>query len=254
MAETCDEHPATYTHVAFIKEFCKEHGIEFVHITPDLGFHGRNWESLRGFYNAMSCCGSKAFPKTCTDRLKLQPIYRYVEAWIEKEYGITAGRKQGYVDFARKYGRIRMVVGIAAGEERRIADPAHETNLWKRRSIEMSYPLVDLQMDRAACQAYMRNVGLPCPPPSNCLLCPFMSEIELLWLYRFANPDFEDWCRIERRKLDKNAHLGDRNLGVWGKKTLPEKMEEVLAKHGHMTDEELHDYKFSHGHCVASKY
>lgn len=231
------------------------HGIEFVHITPDLGYHGTNWQTLRGFYRAMGTCGSKAFPKTCTDRLKLVPIYKFLEDWLENNYdGVKAGKKKGYIEFARRHGKIRIIVGIAKGEERRLADPAQEPNLWKRYSIEMSYPLVELGLDRAGCQAYMRGVGLPCPPPSNCILCPFMSEIELLWLYRFMHEDYLDWSRIEAVKLEKNKHMGEKNFGVWGKKTLPQKMVEVLAKYGSMTDDQLHEHKMSHGHCVASKY
>jgi len=268
MAETGDEHPATYEHLAFIKGFCKQHNIEFVHIVPEMGYHGANWQSLRGFYNALGTCGSKAFPKTCTDRLKLQPIYSYLEDWLENNYGVKAGKKKGYVEFARRNGRIRMIVGIAKGEERRLADPTQEPHLWKRHSIEMSYPLVDLGLDRAGCQSYMREVGLPVCPPSNCLLCPFMSEIELLWLFRFRNFDYLDWCRIEAVKIAKNVHMNavevtdkkgqkkivNKNLGVWGEKTLPQKMEEVLKKYGHMDDAALQEVKMNHGHCVMSKY
>lgn len=268
MAETGDEHPATYEHLAFTKEFCKQHGIEFVHITPEMGYHSQNWQSLRGFYRAMGCCGSKAFPKTCTDRLKLQPIYKFLEDWLEGQYGVAAGKKKGYVDFARRHGRIRMIIGIAKGEESRMADPSQETQLWKRHAIEMSYPLVELGLDRAGCQAYMKEVDLPCPPPSNCILCPFLSEIELLYLYRFMHADYLDWVEIEAVKLAKNSHMNavevtdkkgriktvNKNYGVWGEKTLPQKMKEVLEKYGTMTDEQLRDYKMSHGHCVASKY
>lgn len=268
MAETGDEHPATYAHLAFTKEFCKQHGIEFIHIVPSMGYHGANWQSLRGFYNALGTCGSKAFPKTCTDRLKLQPIYGFLEDWLEDNYGVKSGKKKGYVEFARRHGRIRIIIGIAKGEERRVADPTLEPHLWKRHAIEMSYPLVELGLDRAGCQAYMREVELPCPPPSNCILCPFMSEIELLWLYKFMREDYEDWCRIEAVKLAKNAHMNavevtdkkgrkktvNKNLGVWGEKTLPQKMEEVLEKYGHMDDTAVHLFKMSHGHCVMSKY
>lgn len=268
LAETGDEHPATYEHIAFTKVFCLQHGIEFVHITPDMGFHGTNWGSLREFYNTKGTCGSKAFPKTCTSRLKLDPIYKFIENWLGQNYGVNVGKKKGYVEFARKFGRINMLVGIAKGEERRMANPVEETNLWKRHSIEMSYPLVDLGLDRAGCQKYIKSVDLPLCPPSNCKICPFLSEIELLWLFRFLPEDYADFVRIEAVKLAKNRHMEavevtdkkgkvtiqNKNFGVWGRKTLPQKMEEVIAKYGHMTDDQLHDYKMSHGHCVASKY
>jgi hypothetical protein len=81
-----------------------------------------------------------------------------------------------------------------------------------------------------------------------------MNEVELLWLYRFHRTDYLDWVGIEAEKLAANAHKGEKNLGVWGTKTLPEVLAEAMRKHGHMTDKELHDYKFSHGHSVKSCY
>ena len=147
-----------------------------------------------------------------------------------------------------------MIIGIAKGEESRMTDASTAPEAWKRLAINMVYPLVDLGLDRAACQEYMGSLDLPVPPPSNCILCPFMSDIELLWLHRFMNEDLQDWIRIEAAKLAANTHMGDRNLGVWGVKNLSVKLAEVIAKHDHMTDEDLNEYKFSHGHCVKSKY
>lgn len=254
MADTGDEHPETNRHVWYVKGFCKRHGIEFHLITPDMGYHSESWQSLRGFYNKTRTCGSKAFPKTCTDRLKVQPIYRFIEAWLGREYGVKATRKAGFIDFSSRYGKIRMLIGIAKGEEKRIAPPEDEPQRWKRESIETVYPLVDYGMDRKACQDYIRSVGERVPPPSNCILCPFLSEIELVWLYRFMREDYEDWCRIEAEKLKAWEHKGDRNLGVWGKRRLPEVLAGALEKYGHMSDDELHAHKFSHGHCVQSRY
>lgn len=59
---------------------------------------------------------------------------------------------------------------------------------------------------------------------------------------------------LEQNKIEANLHMGDKNLGVWGKVLLPQKLQEVISKHGHMTDLELIEYKMSHGHCVKSKY
>lgn len=251
-AATGDEHPHTNQYLWHVKAFCKKHDIKFVHIIPDMGYHSPSWQSLRGFYRLKCCVGSKAFPKTCTDRLKLQPIYRFLEDWIGKEFGVASGKKKGFRNFAGMYGKIRMLVGISRGEEKRVAS-SMEIPRWKRDSIETVYPLIEEGMDRKDCQDYIRSVGQPVPWPSNCMLCPFLSEIELVWLYRRYQLDYEEWVEIEAAKLEKNRHMGERNLGVWGTKKLPEVLERALAKHGHMTDAELDEYKFSHG-CVMSKY
>ena len=76
----------------------------------------------------------------------------------------------------------------------------------------------------------------------------------------------EEWVELEHNKIEANALDGDMtksmskkgevkdNLGVWGKKLLPQKLEEVLEKFGAMTNTELEIYRFSHGHNVTSSY
>lgn len=265
MADTGDEHTHTLEHVKALQTLCHYHGIEFVHLTNDMGYHTGNWMTLRGFYRAQNAVGSKCFPKVCTDRLKLKPIYKFLEAWVEREYGFKAKRKKGLREFASTYGKIHMLIGIARGEEKRVKKAGSFDEPWKKASIHTRYPLIEMGMDRQDCQAYMRSVDLPVPYPSNCILCPFMSEIELVWLYRNLPDDYNDWVEIERNKIEANAHNGDLtktlnskgnvvdNMGVWGKKLLPEILKGALEKHGHMTAEELDDYKMNHG-CVMSKY
>jgi hypothetical protein len=48
----------------------------------------------------------------------------------------------------------------------------------------------------------------------------------------------------------------EKSLGVWGKPrmTLADNLSDGIKKFGHMADEELHEYKFSHGHCVSSAF
>jgi hypothetical protein len=83
-----------------------------------------------------------------------------------------------------------------------------------------------------------------------------MSDVELLWLSRRFPRDYEDWVRIEANKVEAYKDRVDPrlNFGVWGRKLLPQVLEEAKAKHGHMTDEQLDEYKMSHGHCVKSRY
>lgn len=255
MAATLDEHPETNAHVAEIKTFCAQHKIEFAHITPDMGFHGGKWQGYRQFLSATNTCGSKAFRKTCTDNLKIKPIYRFLEQWLAREYRLTnATRKQGFYEFCRDHGKINVLIGIAAGEESRVGAPIEK---WAQRTTQRVYPLIDLGMDRQACQDYIASCNKPVPPPSNCMLCPFMSEIELLWLFLNYPLDYTAWVKLEQNKIDRFRGEGlpdDKNLGVWGRKLLPQKLAEAQARYGHMTHAQINEYKMSHGHCVKSKY
>jgi hypothetical protein len=254
MADTGDEHPETVAHVADTAALCRARGIEFHHIALGLGYHPRLWaRGLRAFYRDKQTVGCKAFQKWCTDNLKLVPLYRFLDQWVGREYRLAAGNKRGLYAFARRYGPIRMLLGIATGEERRVASGTNDTP-WMRDCIERSYPLIDLGMDRAACQRYIRALGLPVPVPSNCMLCPYRSEIELLWLHRFHPADYQEWVELEAAKLRRFAERPGKNLGVFGKRSLPEVLKDAIEKYGHLSDAQLDEHRMSHGHCVTSKY
>jgi 3'-phosphoadenosine 5'-phosphosulfate sulfotransferase (PAPS reductase)/FAD synthetase len=270
MADTGNEHPETYSHVRNeIVPFCQEHGIEFLFIDNSMGYHGTSWQSLTQQWREGNkpTIGSLAYPKTCTHNLKLIPQYRYVEEWLPGKYNsvVNKGRKNNYVQFAKYYGVIRWLVGIAKGEESRVADADKETALWKKQAVEVIYPLIEIGYDRQACQDYMREVGKEIPMPSNCMYCPFASNhMEILWLEKTYPDKFEEWIELEQAKLDAHKDA-DKNLGVSGRLhkegdrkgqafTLKDLLKEAKVKYPNVTLNQLNEYKWSHGHCVSSKY
>jgi len=85
------------------------------------------------------------------------------------------------------------------------------------------------------------------------MLCPFMHKKELLLLSRNSPEWFAKWVELEDNKILAHSHV-ETNLGVWGEKRLPEILEEAILEYGHMSTEELLTHRFSHGHCVQSKY
>lgn len=120
--------------------------------------------------------------------------------------------------------------------------------------INKIYPLIEEGMDRRACQAYIRSIGLPLPYPSNCIMCPYLSKIEILWLFKNLPEQFTRWVAYENAKLDKCKDKVKRNLGVKGEQQLEEILKEAIQEFGHMTNQELDEYKMSQGHCVHSTY
>lgn len=252
--DTGDEHDETYQHIKSISELCLSRGINFVHITPEMGFHSEAWLSLIGAYRRNNTVGSKAYVKSCTDNLKIQPFYRYVRQYLAREYGFSSLKREAFYSFVRLFQRkIRVQIGLAAGEEGRIADHSKFPR-WMQETIEFTYPLIEEGLDRTACQDYIRSVGHAIPLPSNCKRCPYVSEVELVWLYRFSRKNYDEWVEIEANKLRKFSHLNEKNYGVFGRRTLPEVLSGALVKYGAWSDSQLWDYKMSHGHCVKSKY
>jgi len=64
---------------------------------------------------------------------------------------------------------------------------------------------------------------------------------------------FAYWARLEANKIAANQHV-ERNLGVCGKKLLPQVLAEAQAKYANMTYGQIDEYRMSHGHCVTSSY
>tara|TARA_E500000081_G_C5923413_1_gene257407 strand:- start:190 stop:582 length:393 start_codon:yes stop_codon:yes gene_type:complete len=130
-------------------------------------------------------------------------------------------------------------------------------------------------MDRAACQQYLHSKGLYVIP-SNCKACPFLSLEELEYLRRFCPDDLNDWVELEAAKLEKhrdkssilvtdangrpkrNKHgqivTVNRNYGVFGVTPLPVKIQQAAEKFRNWSDEQIAEYRYSHGHCVGTAY
>jgi hypothetical protein len=262
-SDTGDEHPHTYIAVEYARKAAENMGVHFAWITPDMGFHSPTWKSLTGQYKRNNNCGSAAFRQTCTDNLKVKVVDRYVEWYIGKHYLSLNGewldnrymgsRKSNYYAFAEKFGYIRLILGFAAKEESRIANGNKFDPAWKKAVIRRYYPLIIDGTDRQDAINYNEyNISLKIWP-SNCMRCFYSSDQEILWLYRNYPAKFQEWVLIERAKLTKDIDK-DKNYGVYGKITLEQKLQKAQALYGHWTNEALNEYKFSHGHCIKSRY
>lgn len=281
MSDTGNEFPETYQHLVQIASFCDTHGIPFAFLTENetyrkchwakFGYHGKTWSSLQTQYETNNCIMSVALPRTCTDNLKIQPFYRYIAQLLSDRYGYDPLRKKCFSQYHEEYGKLRILIGFANGEQDRVASPPkqHIEQLslfgnkkkaaksyipaYRTKHVEQLYPLIDLGIDRQGCQTIISGYERKVPPPSNCIMCPFAGDIELLYVARFHPKEWEQWVQYEQNKLNKFADR-ERNLGVKGKQTLPEAIQIAQHKYGHLTDEQVREYRFSHGHCVKSKY
>ena len=287
MSDTGAEHPETYRHVGRMMRLSRSNKIEFYFLTSDklaheklgilaeeshdlgvrTGFHTESWSDFVGHYSRVREIPMVSGNMSCTFELKLAPLYRHLEDYVAAEFNLPQNRRKRNGDrgaakaapaYAAKNGKIRVLIGIARGEETRIRTAPDKD--WKGRTVKICYPLLDEKMDRQGCQDYLAKAekynGIPVPPPSNCVFCPFVSHQEILWLARRMPAAIKTWEGLEKAKIEKTAERGNttRNNGVKGKKTLGQFLADAEAKYGHLTDEELDEYKMSHGHCVGSKY
>jgi hypothetical protein len=276
-SDTGDEHDHTWEHVQEVKRFCLIHKIEFVHLTSDMGYHSPAWPNIiepqmRGADSEFTPTLIQLGTKTCTLKVKVDPIYKYLDAWINTKYGYglkvnpkTQGcGKAAFKRFFQENGHIDVLIGYAAGEESRAEkskrleekqQASKEDSFWK--TIHRVFPLVEEGLDRAACQEYIKSVGHAVPFPSNCMRCPYMSAEELLWLSINHPIKFEEWCQMEQAKLDR--HQGaEKNHGVFNtKKTIRDRLVVVQAKYKDMPAAKLtallEHHKMNHG-CGSGGY
>ena len=279
MANTDNEYLNTYQHVAQVMIWCKQMGIEFYLLTADMGYHGQTWPSLWEQMERNSNVFGVAFPKTCTDNLKIKPCYRFLGDYLRANYHYTAPGYKVFYEYKHYFDRLVTWIGFAAGEEKRVAVPpvvngsatyqaGEQTGVfgklhppdegpsfiprWRKRCITHVYPLIDEGLNRLGCQQLIAGYGHPVPYPSNCMMCPFQGEIEVVYLNRLFPRMWDYWVSREKAKLEKFAHRPS-NLGVMGKLTLPAYLDKARKKYGDWSTARLEEHRFSHGHCVMSR-
>lgn len=273
MSDTGNEHRHTYEHVEYIKKLCLDNDIEFYFLTADMGYHPNTWPTLEFQMKKNNSIMSMMMPRSCTDNLKIKPFYNFLNVWIANNiYGEnlppSTRNKKWIQKYFNDHGKIHVIIGIAAGEEGRVKKtkkekkaaqmdlfkkPKRAVNVWMNKCINRFYPMIIEGIDRQKAQDYILATPWDLPFPSNCKFCPFLTKPEMLWMYRFYPEDWYEWVQYEINK--RYYHPGEkRNLGVKGEKTLPEILAEAIEEFGDWTDDQLNEYKMSHGHCVNSQY
>lgn len=95
----------------------------------------------------------------------------------------------------------------------------------------LDYPLIDLRLDRAACQQMIVDAGLPPAPKSACWFCPFQSQASWKRMLKEQPEQFAAAVALERKMNDRRTTLGkDR---VW-MTTAGKPLDEAVIEDGQM--------------------
>lgn len=232
-----------------------------------------------------------AYPKSCSVSLKVTPIESFLAAWVGRRFGMTDTGKKPLEHFAEAFGKIDLWIGFGRGEERRcaslprqsvfaFAEPKPKVKRWRERSINTRYPLIELGMNRGACQQYLRDRNESVPPPSLCIACPYKSPTEIAWTARRYPALFSRWVAAEAKKIrdwgnetfrrarqkpENFRHDAEfKNFGVAGRgafvdgRFVPVTLTDTLARAERalvgVSEAALDAHRMSHGHDVETHF
>jgi hypothetical protein len=267
MSDTGNEHPHTYKAVKEAEELCKKNNIDFKFITKEMGYHTPGWQDLISpMQRNEMILGASLSRQPCTINLKINVMDKYMYEYMCNLYGFNikpskVPNKNNWELYRQKFQtKARVLIGFAKDEETRVLKTLNNGGIdygaWKRKSIQYVYPLLEEGWNRQSAQDIISMYG-KLMPPSNCMICFYQSEQELVWLERNYPEMFQNWVELERAKVEKWKKLGqpdNKNFGVYGVKLLPQKLADAKEKYGSWSDEQLNEYKMSHGHCVKSAF
>lgn len=192
-ADTGWEPHAVYTHLAELQDECSDAGLP-LHVVR----HGNIRHDLLSTDPHQHFASIPFFVKhadgttgmgrrQCTTEYKLKPI-------VKKQRELIGLQPR---QWAPRTPQIEVVLGISFDETHRMRDPHHP---WQTHT----YPLVDLRMTRQDCIDWHAIRGVPSPPRSACVGCPFHSDHE--W-FRMRQSDSDSWA--DAVSVDAHLRNGD---------------------------------------------
>jgi len=190
------EHPAT---LAYVREILMPYAASNGLALHELAKRDRNGTivSLKGFLER-EASRSLTIPvsyegstkpgiarRNCTVDFKIKVLC----SWLRKD-GVTAKAPA------------RSAIGISLDEMRRMRSHSAESiqRLW--------YPLVEMRLDRTACEGIIRAAGLPVPHKSACYFCPYHRIGEWKRMAKEEPDLFAKAVDLEQTLSDRSEHLG----------------------------------------------
>lgn len=209
-ADTGNEPAWVYAQVEYLKTRLASVGIPLiVNLKPNskgLVEDLKNAASLRfatmPLYSLNPITGKRAILKRqCTNEYKILPNDDFILSWlIERQHAKV--NKAGARRVPRNVKTVN-IYGISADEKHR---QGKQGQAWQ----EAHYPLIEKNMGRGDCVAYLLRKKLPVPKKSSCIVCPYHDNA--YWLDLFENAlsefeqacDFDEWLRTPEAKLYGN--------------------------------------------------
>lgn len=192
-ADTGDEPKQVYDYLAVLERECGRYGVPLYVVNGADGIPLSEWATSRE--PKADNLGIPAFIKhddgtqglarrRCTGRFKIAPIKRQVRELLGgKTHGKTA----------------LQLIGMSFDEVSRLrtSDVGYIKHAW---------PLVDMRWRRQQSIDYLRRIGLPDPPRSACVYCPYRSNAEWRWLRDNDPQGWQHAIEVDRKLREANRY------------------------------------------------
>jgi hypothetical protein len=184
-ADTGWEPKKTYEYIEWFKEWLKPYGIPLIvrskgNIRAD-ALTGARFASMPVF--TIDEAGKKGMlMRQCTNEYKVQVVQKAVREYM------------GLKKFQRVKEPVEMWLGISCDEATRQKDS-------RIKWITNRYPLIELgyyrETTKKSCIGYLKSKGVPVPPKSACIGCPFHNDTFWAKLKKDSPEEFEDACQFD---------------------------------------------------------
>ncbi len=170
-ADTTHERTTTYTFAAKWTPWLEERGVRVVTVSdPQPLYESLSLKTDIPAFTASSDGGGQ-LKRQCTSDWKIYPIRR----WLQVH---------------RNGQRITQLIGISLDEWHRAkdSDVKYITHIW---------PLIEKNMTRADCIAYLERHGLEVPGKSACVFCPYHNKRAWQDMKREDGPDWRKAVEVD---------------------------------------------------------
>lgn len=168
-SDTTWERSATYEFAEQWTPWLANHGVKVVTVRDEAAARGTKVH-VPAFTAGEGVHGQ--IRRQCTNDWKIQPIRRYISEELDRR-----GLK-------KSPGIVEQWLGISLDEWHRAKDP-------DVRYIQNRYPLLEMEMSRQDCVRWLINHGLPVPPKSSCVFCPYHGRKAWQEMKREGGADWE---------------------------------------------------------------
>jgi hypothetical protein len=182
-ADTTHESALTYEFADRWREWLEDRGVLVVVVaTHEKKNIIDKWGGMQLPAFTASAKGDGQIRRQCTYEWKIRPMREWISTELDRR-----GEK-------KTVGIVQQLLGISFDEYQRMKQSDVQY-------IQNQYPLIDKRMTRSDCKQWLLSHGLPIPPRSACVFCPYKKQSE--WrLTKTIPADWEEAISVDNMIRD----------------------------------------------------